>query len=61
MAELAVALILLALSLVLCATAFFLCRALGVWRVSSLFASGEEKTGLTKTDQAYNGYTERCN
>ena len=50
-----VALILLAISLVLVGAMVLLCRILGVWRLTSLFTSGEEKTSLTKA-QGQNGY-----
>ena len=53
MGDWAVALILLALSLVLVVSVGLVCRVLGVYRLSSMFASGEGKTVLTKSDHGY--------
>ena len=56
MQDLAVALILLALSVVVIATIGLICRLLGVWKFSTLFGKNEEKSALTRNaDTASSG------
>ena len=55
MGDWTVALILLGLSAVILVAVGLICRFMGIFRLNSLFASGEEKTILTKPN-GHNGY-----
>ena len=55
MQDLAVALILLALSVVVLATIGLVCRLLGVWKLSTLFGKQEEKSALTRSTELASG------
>ena len=57
MSDIAVAMILLALSGVVIIAMAIICRVLGVWKLSTLFGVGEEKVNLTKNEYHYNAYT----
>lgn len=57
MSDIAVAMILLALSGVVIIAMAIICRVLGVWKLSTLFGMGEEKVNLTKNEHHYNAYT----
>ena len=57
MSDIAVAMILLALSGVVIVAMAIICRVLGVWKLSTLFGMGEEKVNLTKNEHHYNAYT----
>ena len=57
MSDIAVAMILLALSAVVITAMAVICRVLGVWRLSSFLGIGEEKAVLTKNEHHYNAYT----
>ena len=57
MSDIAVAMILLALSGVVIIAMAIICRVLGVWKLSTLFGVGEEKMNLTKNEHHYNAYT----
>lgn len=58
MQDLAVALILLAISVVVIATIGLVCRLLGVWKLTTLFGKPEEKSALTRSTELASGGAE---
>ncbi len=57
MSDIAVAMILLAISGVFIVAVAIICRVLGVWKLSTFFGMGDEKVVLTKNEHHYNAYT----